>query len=182
MMSKKVKIAIVLMLALIQLGFPAWDDLSQPFMVSKGQSPWVMTGPDGDVHMVYTFFSLLVYQRIAASGNFFAPETIPNPTGTNQLNKPHVELDPQGIPHVVVQNNNAGYSHYVFYTNRLGGTWLPLTVLYSDTTARVNLPYIALKGTSQSPGPFPLLHLTARFTAWPVMAAGVTWFISLAII
>jgi hypothetical protein len=110
------------------------------------------------IHLVYRHRDKVLYRIGDLSGRFGSPEEVLEAEGPEtpdvhsepdmppSLWHPRIALDRNGVPHVVVASGHF-LNRFLWYSNRIGGTWKPKTVVVdkvADAVSRATMPSLAV--------------------------------------
>ncbi len=118
---------IITFLLFCSSSLPDWKIRSDSLQLGAGQTPYISSGPTGNVHLVYTWGTEMFYYRINTSGSIEINESFV--LSEDNLFKPAMAIDENDVPHVVFQKGTTGSGRGPYYTNRIGGKWKQLDLL-----------------------------------------------------
>ncbi len=117
----------IVSLLLCSSSLAKWNIRCDSLKLGTGQTPYVASGPTGNVHLIYTWGTTMFYFRINSSGIIEIKESFV--LSEDKLFKPALAIDENDVPHVIFQKDYTRLGRGPYYTNRIGGQWKQLVLL-----------------------------------------------------
>lgn len=123
---------------------PAPDAFTVPLSLGDGAIPAIALDSQRRLHLVYTHADALWYRSGPVGAELGTPEKI---LDGRWFHDPRIVIDAEDRPHVVVAEGHTK-SRFVYYTNRIGGSWKPPLTVFErerDDLNRATMPNILLE-------------------------------------
>lgn len=169
--GRRLSVMAVMMMALcirVCAVHPA-DQFGTPISLGSGGMPGMAIDKLNRLHLVYTARDGLMYRLGDLSGSFGPAEVALSKV---PLWDPRVYIDENNNPHVIAADGHIGNT-YVYYTNRIGGSWKSELVVFDvvrDDFDRATTPTLYVHNDKVFAGCFTVGASETEIPQWGALA------------